>query len=352
MTFICYTVRMSSPQAEAIGIFKRALDDLFIGKADLKNLLRSCAHACQLLGWTERLSWFKNELQGYPSDAELPWYRKGAIGYTYWRRCDGMSELLDIFGDLRHREGTTQTTIDVRAGIDWVLLAAQSGCREPTGKKSSQGLKSRREDVETEEVSMYDKQVFQTMLSRIENSVFDFASKSYSVLCYGDTLGDVWQAYRTSVDKALIDIGLGGHLETIRAGLNSDNPQDWRTAVWSCRDILHDLAAYLWRDPRETYQHLQGQGQGGKLGVTDKNYVNRLGAYLHCKGTTGETGAYIRAEMERIYHSIDTLNDLDSKAHSTVTSSDVRIAAIGTYVILGEMVMRTDMKPVLNYDSP
>jgi hypothetical protein len=348
---------MSSPQAEAIGIFKRTLDDLFIGKADLKNLLRSCAHACQLLGWREQLSWFENELRGYSSEAELPWYRKDIIGYTYWRACGGIYAAMDRVIDdafARYEEATTHTTIDVRAGIDWVLLAAQSGYAEPTGKKkkSSKYLKSRREDVETEEVSMYDKQVFQTILGRIENSVFDFASKSYSVLRYGDTLRDVWQAYRTRVDEALIAIGLWGHLETIRAGLNSDNPQDWRTAMWSCRDILHDLAAYLWRDPRETYQHLPGRGKGGKLGVTDSDYVNRLGAYLHCKGTAGETGAYIRAEMERIYHSIDTLNDLDSKAHSAVTLSDVRIAAIGTYTILGEMVMRTDMKPVMNYDCP
>lgn len=70
--------------------------------------------------------------------------------------------------------------------------------------------------------------------------------------------------------------------------------------MWSCRDILHDLAAYLWQDPRETYEHLPGKGKDRKLRVTKSDYVNRLGAYLH------ETGAYIRAEMERVYHSIKT----------------------------------------------
>jgi len=110
--------------------------------------------------------------------------------------------------------------------------------------------------------------------------------------------------------------------------------------------MLRDIAAYLWQDPRETYQYLQGQGKDGKLSVTQSDYVNRLGAYLHQKGITGKTRNYISAEMERIYHSIDTLNDLDSKAHDVVTLSDARTAAVGTYVILGELVTHTDMKPI------
>jgi len=119
--------------------------------------------------------------------------------------------------------------------------------------------------------------------------------------------------------------------------------------MWSCRDILRDVATYLWQDPRETYEHLPGKGKDGKLPVTQKKYVNRLGAYLHKKGTAGETGAYLRAEMERIYNSIQTLNKLDSKAHGVITLDDARTAAIGTYTILGELATRTDMELLTEY---
>ena len=122
--------------------------------------------------------------------------------------------------------------------------------------------------------------------------------------------------------------------------------------MWSCRDILRDTAGYLWQVPRKTYEYLLGQGKGGKLSVTQSDYVNRLGAHLHQKGITGVTRDYINADMERIYHSIDTLNELDSKAHDVVTLLDARTAAIGTYTILGEIVTRTDMKPVTKYRSP
>ena len=172
------------------------------------------------------------------------------------------------------------------------------------------------------------------------------------MLCYSDVIQDIWQGYRTKIDEHLITLGLSKHFDAIRNGLNSSNPQDWRNAMWSCRDILHDLAAYLWRDQRKTYEHLPGKGENNTLEVTDSHYVNRLGAYLHQKGIDKEYRAYLSAEMERIYNSIKTLNELDSKAHGKITLHDACLAAIGTYIILGELITRTDMKPITEYRSP
>jgi len=122
--------------------------------------------------------------------------------------------------------------------------------------------------------------------------------------------------------------------------------------MWSSRDILRDTVTYLWQDPRDTYEHLTGDEKDGHLRMTHSHYVNRLGAYLHQKGITKETRDYISAEIERIYNFIETLNKLDSKAHDVITLHDARTIAIGTYIILGELVTRTDMKPITEYKSP
>lgn len=345
---------MSNPQDEAIHILRSVRDKLLTGNANLKAVLRSCFHVCELLGWDNQLVWFQQELYGYPVEVILPWYRRNIKGRTKWLTCGGIYTTIHSVTEEQfetEKEPTIYVSMDVGSGIDWILSVAQEGYIESTGRKSSKYLRTLRKDVETEEVCIYDKQTFQVILKNIENLAFNFVSKSYSILCYGDTLQDIWQAYRAQVEECLIPIGLGKHLDTVRKRLNSNNPQDWRAAMWSCRDILHDLATYLWQDPLETYEHLPGKGKDGKLKVTNSDYVNRLGAYLHYKGITGKTGAYIRAEMERIYHSIDTLNDLDSTAHSPITLRDVRTAAIGTYIILGELVTRTDMKPVVDYGS-
>lgn len=349
----CYNIGVSSSQDEAIDILKEVLDNFFSSQAiDLKNVLRRCVHVCEILNWNEQLTWFQDELFGYPSGVELPGYRKAIRGRIVWRATGGIDTVIAKVIEDEHRlkgEPTEYTEMDVWSGIDWVLSASQWGYSESTGRKSSQYISYRHRDIETEEAKVYDKQAFQTILTSIENSVFNFVSKSYAVLRYGDVLQDIWEGYRTKVDEKLISIGFGGHIDTIKTGLNSNNPQDWKTAMWSCRDILRDVASYLWQDPRETYDHLKGKGKGGKLRVTQGDYVNRLGAYLHNKGTTGETGAYLRDEMERIYNSIQTLNKLDSKAHDVITLHDARTAAVGTYFILGELAIRTDMKPVTEY---
>lgn len=345
---------MHNPQEEAIDILRQVLSGLFDGNADIKTLLRKCTHICQILSWSEQFDWFQCELNGYSSEIPLPWYRKEIKGRMEWLTAGGIYTTLDSViedGFRTKKEPTKITTLDVWAGIDWILSATQSGYVESTGKKSSKYISFRNKHVDTEQVRTFNKGVFQTILKEIENEVFNFASRAYSVLLYGDALQDVWQAYRTIVDAKLTEIGVGKHLDTVRAGLNSNNPQDWRAAMWSCRDILRDLASYLWQDSRETYVCLPGQGKDGKLEVTQSKYVNRLGAYIHQKGISGETGAYIRAEMERVYHSIKTLNELDSKAHDVVTLPIVRIAAIGTYVILGELSTHTDMNPVTQYTN-
>jgi len=346
---------MSNPQAEAIDILSSVLEELLKGSSDIKSTLRRGAHACQILKWNQQLSWFQNELNGYPSDAELPRYRTSVKGRIEWKVVAGLHAIVSSMVQDEYsttKEPVRQIEMDVRQGTDWLLSAAQWGCSEPTGNKSSKYISYDRKSVETEERNIYDKHVFQTIITNIENAVFNFASNSYAILRYGDALQDVWQAYRATVEERLIPIGFSKYLDAIRNGLNSNNPQEWRKVMWSCRDILHDLAAYLWRDGRETYEHLPGQGKNGKLGVTEGEYVNRLGAYLHQKAITGQAGIYLRAEMERIYHSISTLNQLDSKAHGEITLLDVRTAAIGTYIILGEIATRTDMRPVTEYCNP
>ncbi len=295
---------------------------------------------------------FQNELNGYSDKVELPWYRKSIRGRTEWLVTGGIYTVIESVIENGHsieKEQPRYTEMDVLAGIDWVISAAQSGYVKGTGRKSSKYIKLRNKEIETEEVNTYDKHVFETIITNIENVAFNFASNSYAVLRYGDALQDVWQTYRAKVEEQLIPIGFANHLDAIRIGLNSNNPQEWRNAMWSCRDVFHDLAKYLWRDRRETYEYLPGQGENGKLRVTESDYINRLGAYLHQKGIVGTTQAYLRAEMERIYQSISTLNELDSKAHSEVTLLDVRTAAIGTYTILGELVTRTDMNPITEY---
>ena len=67
-------------------------------------------------------------------------------------------------------------------------------------------------------------------------------------------------------------------------------------------------------------------------------------------------GRYLRSEIERICSSVGHLNELANMAHGGTTLEDARTVAIGTYIILGELVQRTDMIPTrfqgLSFVSP
>jgi hypothetical protein len=69
---------------------------------------------------------------------------------------------------------------------------------------------------------------------------------------------------------------------------------------------------------------------------------------LHQKGVTGRTGKYLRAELWRIH----ALDDFANKAHKGATQDELRLAVIGIYTVLGELVTRTDLQPVTEVVAP
>jgi hypothetical protein len=183
-------------------------------------------------------------------------------------------------------------------------------------------------------------------LTRIRNVVFSWASTNYSALQLGDAATRIWQDHRARVDHFLANISLTGHVAAITHGLGSTEPQEWRQAMWSTRDLLHDVAGYLWRDKRKTYKHLLDD-EGKPIEVTADKFVNSLMAYMHQKGITGTLGAELRADWARLRG----LNSLASSAHdkAAVTLEDAKLTFFATYLLLGELVQRSDCKPVETY---
>ena len=345
----CYNAHVSTPQEEALAVFASAVENLTTGGADLKLVLRRCIHAARLLGWGENLSWLEAELNGFRSDQSLPGYRRQVRAYTTWRGHTIEANIrLTVTEDRAGKPTETWFLRDMRAGVSELVWASAAGFATLTGKEDSRRLGSWNQDVPVEEVEVVPKESIAGVLRGVEDALFQYVSQAYTVLRFGDAVGDVWRDYRSRVDQALARIGLEGHLEAIRTGLEADNPERWRQAMWACRDLLRDLAAHLWQDRRDTYPHLKDD-KGGPILVKSDKYVNRLAAYLHQKGLTGTMGAYLRAELDRINSSMHALNDLYSEAHDPVSREDARLAAVTVYTLLGELVGRTDMQPIVEY---
>ncbi len=312
---------MSRPSRteQAAQLFGQVVDAILSGDFGLVAVLRTCSHACGLASWTEAQQWFQRELEGYGADVQLPEFRRGLPGTKSWQAASAY----DVPAYVAHRsvygekESPEAVSLDFRGTVADALRWAEKGVAFPTDQmREREGAKGWREVLSI----TYSPSGFRRVAQAVENHTFNFASRACTLLTYGDALADIWDGYRAVVEPVLSELGLEKNLEAIRDGVASDNPEQWRNAMFGCRNVLVDLASYLWPDGNPVYQPLSGKTK--EFRVDAAHYVNRLAAYLHLKGVTGASGAYIRAELERIVSSLHTLNDLGSKGHAPVTRED------------------------------
>ncbi|MGQ9573407.1 MAG: AbiTii domain-containing protein [Dehalococcoidia bacterium] len=338
---------LDTPEQLAASALSDVLTDLCGSGGDLKLVIRKCIQACNLLGWEEATRWLWCELQGYGVDQPVPWYRQRVPAYIDWRPY-GFQEVMTklVEEDFRGAGSKPGVLKEIRWGLDDLIRYAARGVFIPTGRHDTRWSRLDKRDVEVREVEVIENTAFQKVLSYLGDELVNGALRAYKALRLGDVAGGVWGQYRSRVDQFLTNAGLSAHIELINQGLSSPEPQAWRQAMWSCRDLLRDVAAHLWRDPHKTYTHICDD-DGKPMKVTPDKYINRLAAYLHEKGITGKTGGYLRAELARLH----ALNDLENVAHDkdAVTLEAARLAVVGTYSVLRELVQRTDMAPVERY---
>lgn len=347
---------MNTPQDEAIHILSELINDLTQPESDLKSILRRCQHICQLLDWTKQLEWFDRELNGYLQEIDRPDYRQ-IPGKLIWEPEGSKYDIIEweteegIYGHESNDLDEELATLDVWSGIDFIVNSVNIGYKALTDETKISHLRSGKQ-IKLRRVRSFPAVNFSWCLSAINRYAFDFASRAYTQLKYGSAIQDIWYEYRSNVEAKLIELGFHHHLNEIHNGLLEDNPEAWRSAVYECRSLLSDVANYLWRDQRSTYDHLPGGSSKGNLSVTEDKFANRIYAYLHQKGISGKQRKFMREEITRLAGSIRSLIGYQSKAHQPIQKEDARTIALSTYFLLGELVLKTDMKPIEEYGKP
>jgi hypothetical protein len=123
---------------EALVLFHQALGSLSANQRDLILIMRSCAHACTLLGWSSQSNWFHQELQGYPEDSSLPWYRTGYRGIESWHT-DNLGAAVASAVVEAHQSKLTipadrEFTFSVSQGLALVSSWSSTGYMERSGR--------------------------------------------------------------------------------------------------------------------------------------------------------------------------------------------------------------------------
>jgi hypothetical protein len=345
----------TTSQQEATTILAQVLSEFNTTSPQLEPILRQCQHVCQILGWQDNLSWFYRELNGYHADVP-PNYRM-IRGKLIWQPDAPMGDSIkwsseaSIYGKAPEDIVEEDAVLDVYSNIDWVIKASQAGFTENTSETKTSRLRSGT-PIQLRRIRKFNGQDFLACITAVKRITFDFVSQSYAQLKYGNAIQSIWADRRAKIDIMLQPLGFTNHLTEIEKGLNSPNPESWRSAVFECRSLLSDLADHIWRDPRPTYEHLLGKGPDGKLSVTKKEFANRISAYFHQRGLTKSSGRFIRNESERLSTSIRSLIEYQSKAHNPIGRDDAVSIALATYFLVGEILLKTDVQPIEKYVDP
>lgn len=328
-------------QLQATSLFRSALNELMQPGASTRAALLQAMHGCTVLGWDEQSSWFDMELSGYPEGAEVPTYRE-VQGQLEWEPVGA------LLRDAVRPSSSEAYTMSIREPLDWIESVAESGYKQSTDLGVQTESSVLRIWTDWRGVRWFPPSSFKVMMGKIRQEAFRFLSRAYVQLEYGSALTDVWNDYRGMVDAGLQKLDLSNHLKSIESGLRSDNPAQWRAAVYSSRNLLQDLARLLWQDPRDTYAGIRTP-QGQPIQVTKEKFANRLGAYLHQKAVREELRKFVTSETEHLATAIRHLVERQGAAHDQMDIKEVRSVAMATYFILGELSSWTDLEPVREY---
>lgn len=331
---------------EAVVLLKDVVSRLSTPEGDIGSALRTCLHVCNMVGW-QAADWFAQEIDGYQDASKAPPHRH-VVAQESWR-ADTTHGIIDqVVTQFRSakREESKQIPWVLTAGIDDLLAYAEKGVIVRTGETEERWSDTSKEALDGRMSTIVDASQGQRCVRNLRNIVFNWASQNYAALRLGNAATEIWHQYRAEVDEFLGRMDLSGHVSAITEGLGSDEPQRWRQAMWSSRDLLHDVADRLWKDPRKTYLHLTDD-EGAPIEVTSDKFVNRLMAYSHQKGITSTPGDALRTQWARLR----SLNSLASSAHeeTAVTHEDASLTFFAIYMLLGELVLRTDCQPVEDY---
>ena len=347
----------NTPQEEATFHLNEVISQLTGSGRDIKVILRKCLLVCELLGWESQKTWFHQELAGYYPTSTLPAHRR-IRGKRKWQPATTMRDAIKwqseemVYGADPNVYEEEEDILEVWAGIEWFISAASAGYTEALADTKQVRSPSGRHLISFNRVRAFSAPSISASLVTIERATFDFASRAYVQLKYGSSVGDIWAQYRLEVDSRLASLDMAKHLQAIELGIQGPNPESWRSAVFECRSLLTDLAAYLWRDTRPRYEHLPGRSAEGTLDVTPEKFGNRIAAYLHQKGLSATRGRYFRDEADRLSTAVLSLIAFQGEAHQPVAYQDAASIVVSTYVLVGEITARTDLDPVETYGAP
>lgn len=162
-------------------------------------------------------------------------------------------------------------------------------------------------------------------LAAYKTKTYNFVMGIYTRWQFGNIAESVFEKKRNRIEPVLpeIVVDIQSRLNSVEQNLRSENPEDWKNAVSSCRALLMDLSNKL-MPPKSDEEK-------GK-------YITRLQTYLFPMPSKTKK-AVVKTLLDEMKHRIEHTMDLTQGGahHDRPEKEKAEDVVLYTYLILGEI---------------
>jgi len=181
--------------------------------------------------------------------------------------------------------------------------------------------------------------VAQSALAAYRTEAYQFVMNTYNQLSFGEVVEGIFDKKRAKVEATLIKIfpDYKDRLKSIESNLRSNNAEDWKSAVVSCRSLLMELADLI---------------NPAKPGEDPKNYQNRLMDAISPKIESKTKRELLENLIEEVKLRIEfTIKLTQGSAHKDRPPLEyAEDAVLYTYLVIAEVIdsyerSKAELKP-------
>lgn len=164
-------------------------------------------------------------------------------------------------------------------------------------------------------------------LAHYRAETFNFALNIFHKWQFGNLAEGIFEKKRNRTDVILREIFPDSQhvLNSIEQNIHSDNPEDWKNAVVSCRTLLMNIADIL--NPASTAEEKQ-------------RYINRLKDFVSPLTDSGTQGKLIKSHLDELKKRVEYTSDItQGSAHKeTPALIEAENIVLYTYLLISDLL--------------
>lgn len=326
---------------EAFDLSSEVLADLELGRLPLSGCVMKAARLARLVGDDDYFLILRNELSGYPSTPK-------GVPPDVWRLCTLANRVKarEKTDDKGKGAGDVIETAEIRSIASIEENAATLKMRlsffqpQPVNISSAnpnQYISTPIRDISTEAKIALSYRDEISLLAARRAFVYDFVLAKHFELRVSSAAEDIFDGYRKRVDDYLGQLVPDElrRLDSIRANIESDNPEDWANAAHSCRRLLQAVADELYPPADQPAKSADGK----TIKVGQENYINRLVMFCENKMSSGVSFKVMSSDLKYIGERLDAVFSAAQKgSHANIDRSEAERFVIHTYLLIGDVL--------------